>query len=269
MSDFELPQLLIVASHLDTVATRLQADLARRGISSKVADGQTSARTFTVRNGLDCSIYPDMPIFYRTSGWWSNSSERSRDEEFLAGECYATFWAAANRISSPVINRPSGWTPMRRMTAGTICCLEAARRRNKRDHTVESYVSDRAQVSDDLGEIWGEDAMYRVLPAADFSPGTPIRCRCIPTSTVGYELVTVVGGKAFVATSDAKSKKHAVAERSVRLARDANLHFCSLTWEITSSSAEAVRMDPTPLEHELRYRWTDIVSALAEDLHLC
>jgi hypothetical protein len=269
MSNFELPQLLIVASHLDTVATRLQVDLGRRGISSKIADGQTSARMFTIRNGEDGSVYPDMPIFYRMSGWWSESFERSRDEEFLAAECYATFWAAANRILSPVINRPSGWTPMRRMTAGTICCLDATWRRNKRHRTMERYVSDRAQVSDDLGEIWGEDAMYHVLPVADFSPGVPIRCRSIPTSTVGYELVTVVGDKAFVASSDPRSRKHAVAKRSVKLARVANLHFCSLTWEITSSSAEAVRIDPAPHEHELRYRWTDIVSALAEDLLLC
>ena len=93
----------------------------------------------------------------------------------------------------------------------------------------------------------------------------PVRVRRVGLGA-GYEVVTVVGAQAFPATTDVRSAVHDLAARSIELARQFGVEFATVTWAVTDDMAEAVRLNPTPYESELRYRWADVLDALCRDL---
>ena len=81
-----------------------------------------------------------------------------------------------------------------------------------------------------------------------------------------YEIVTVVGDRAFSATTDPRSAELGLTERSTALCRRIDTHFATITWAIDEHGATPVRLNPSPEEAELRYAWRDVSQALCTDL---
>jgi hypothetical protein len=250
--------VLIVSRREDAVVRRLESALAVRGHSTVWLDGPTAARQFTVRvTAAGNLVEPDIPLFVRTVSWSGGDAEGTPDAQFLRNECYATFWAAAALSRRPVINRPTGDGPVYRQTVGSLATDKAGCK--------EIYASGPEQIAEDGRVLWGENAEFRVGELALLPAGVPVRARPVDVAA-GYEIVTVVGARAFPATTDARSAQYDLASRSVELARRFSVHFAAVTWAVTDDTAEAVRLNPSPDESEVRYRWTDVLDALCRDL---
>lgn len=256
-----LGDVLIISRPEDGVTRRLETALTARGHSATWLDGPGAARLFTIRvTAAGNQVVPDLPMFVRPVLWWDGEAEATPDARFLRSECFATFWAAAALCGRPVINRPTPEGPVYRLTAGSLRTHVAGRS--------EIHASGPEQITeqdDDNGAFWGENADYRVGPLATLPADVPVRVRRVDVG-VGYEIVTVVGALAFPATTDARSASHDLAARSVELARQFGVQFATVTWAVTDDIAEAVRLNPTPDESELRYRWADVLDALCRAL---
>jgi hypothetical protein len=74
------------------------------------------------------------------------------------------------------------------------------------------------------------------------------------------------GRQPFTAEIKTLVAQYDLASRSVELARRFSVHFAAVTWAVTDDTAEAVRLNPSPDESEVRYRWTDVLDALCRDL---
>ncbi|MGB8842345.1 MAG: hypothetical protein WCC64_14895 [Aliidongia sp.] len=253
-------ELLIVAGHQDGVATRLQHALETKGHQVFRLDGMSAARIFSInlRSGAT-SVEPSLPMFVRPSAWWHQGTETA-DERFLRAEAYATFWAAAALSSSPVINRPGRNGYVGRMTWGAI-----ASTLNSSDGTPELHASGPEAIADPGEEIWGEDADFRVAPLANLRHGLPIRAHKVGINAL-YEIVTVVGQRAFSATSDPLSSGLDLVSQSLAIARRVGVSFATVTWAVDERGAVPVRLNAAPEESELRYAWSEVVDALCEEL---
>jgi hypothetical protein len=254
-----LSDVLIISRPEDGVSRRLEEALTARGHSATWLDGPGAARLFTIRvTAAGDQVAPDLPMFVRPVPWWDGGAEATPDARFLRNECFATFWAAAALCGRPVINRPTPEGPVYRLTAGSL-----------RTHVAghgEIHASGPERIAeDDDGAFWGENAEYRVGAVATLPAGVPVRARRVDVRA-GYEIVTVVGAQAFPATTDARSAVHDLAARSIALARQFGVQFAAVTWAVTDEMAEAVRLNPTPSESELRYRRADVLDALCRDL---
>ena len=254
-----LGDVLLISRPGDGVTRRLETALTARGHSATWLDGPGAARLFTIRvTAAGDQVVPDLPMFVRPVLWWDESTETKPDALFLRNECFATFWAAAALCDRPVINRPTPGGPVYRLTAGSLRSHVAGRG--------EIHASGPEQIAeDDDGAFWGENAEYRVGALATLPADVPVRVRRVDEGA-GYEIVTVVGAQAFPATTDARSVVHDLAARSIELARQFGVQFATVTWAVTDDTAEAVRLNPTPYESELRYRWADVLDALCRDL---
>jgi hypothetical protein len=257
-----LGDVLIISRPEDGVSRRLETALTARGHSATWLDGPGAARLFTIRvTAAGDQVVPDLPMFVRPVPWWDGDTEGEPDARFLRNECFATFWAAAALCGRPVINRPTPEGPAYRLTAGSLRSHVAGRG--------EIHASGPEQIAaaddDEVAAFWGENAEYRVGALATLPADVPVRARRVDVGT-GYEIVTVVGGQAFPATTDARSAVHDLAARSLELARQFGVQFASVTWAVTDDMAEAVRLNPTPYESELRYRWADVLDALCREL---
>ena len=104
-----------------------------------------------------------------------------------------------------------------------------------------------------------------MLPVAQFKRGTPLRARKLNPSAL-YDIVTVVGERGFSATADPRTVESRLVERSVAIARKVEVHFASITWAIDENGAAPVRLNPAPHEFEIRYNWTEVVTALCDEL---
>ncbi len=113
--------------------------------------------------------------------------------------------------------------------------------------------------------IWGEDCEFRVGSIADLRRGEPLRARKLNPAAL-YEIVAVVGDRAFFATTDPRTDELGITERSVALCRGIEVHFATITWTIDERVATPVRLNPAPEEAELRYAWNDVSRALCADL---
>ena len=253
-----LGDVLIISRPEDGVSRRLETALTARGHSATWLDGPGAARLFTIRvTAAGDQVVPDLPMFVRPVPWWDEGTEGEPDARFLRNECFATFWAAAALCGRPVINRPPPEGPVYRLTAGPL-----------RSHVAgggEIHASGPEQIAEDDGAFWGENAEYHVGALATLPADVPVRARRVDVGA-GYEIVTVVGGLAFPATTDARSAVHDLAARSLELARRFGVQFASITWAVTDDMAKAVRLNPTPYESELRYRWDDVLDALCREL---
>lgn len=254
-----LGDVLLISRPEDSVTRGLNTALIARGHSATWLDGPGAARLFTIRvTAVGDQVVPDLPMFIRPVPWWDRSTEAEPDALFLRNECFATFWAAAALCERPVINRPTPGGPVYRLTAGSLRTHLAGRG--------EIYASGPEQIAeDDDGAFWGENAEYRVGALATLPADVPVRVRRLDVGA-GYEIVTVVGAQAFPATTDPRSAVHDLAARSIQLARQSGVQFATVTWAITDDTAEAVRLNPTPYQSELRYRWADVLDALCREL---
>lgn len=250
--------VLIVSRPEDDVARRLAAALSARGRSFTQVDGPTAARLFTIQSTASGEeVAPDVPMFVRPAPWWSGGAEITPDARFLGSECFATFWAAATLSRSPVINRPTLDGSVYRLTAGTLAAYSVGRG--------EIHASGPEQIEEKDGAFWAETADFRVGVLAALPADAPVRARRVDVGA-GYEIVTVVGGEAFPATTDPRSVAHDLGTRSIALARQFHVHFASVTWSVTDDTAEAVRLNANPDKSDLRYRWADVLDALCRNL---
>ncbi len=186
-------------------------------------------------------------MFVRASAWWNDHLPDTPDERFLHGEAYAAFWAAAVLSEAPIINRPNRQGTVGRMTWGAIACalnFDSA----EMDREIHSSRPDVIGSADDA--MWGEDADFRIAPVAELRRGTPLRARRINTAAV-YEIVTVVGHRGFLATTEFRSTDLDLIRRSVSLVQQVGTHFATVTWAIGEEGAAPVRLNAAPPQQEL------------------
>jgi hypothetical protein len=259
----EPADVLIVSLETDGVAARLQRALEGKGRRVARLDGPAAARLFTVRVGPDStSVVPSVPMFIRASAWWCNTPEESPDIRFLRAEAYATFWAAAAVSRAPVINRPGRDGPIGRMTRGAIV---SALDGHPGEPAGETFASGPEVIGDGDDSVWGEDVEFLAAPIAHLRRGVPVRASKVNPAAL-YEVVTVVGGRAFAATEDLRTDHWELPGRSLALVRQAGVHFATVTWAVEENGATPVRLNAAPEESDLRYRWNEVAEALCEDL---
>jgi hypothetical protein len=257
----EPADVLLIASNDDGVAIRLQEALAARGRRALFLDGPAAGRFFTLRGGQASTVVePKIPMFIRPSAWWHVDTFDSADAKFLRSECFAAFWAATALSTAAVINRSGPHGQVYRLTTSTIAVMGDTSATN----VSEIFASGPERI-DQQEAMWGEDLDYRTGLVADMRPDGPLRARPVKTDA-RYEIVTVVGERAFPATRDSRTHEESLGPRSAALARSAGAHFAAVTWEVTETSAIPVRLNAGPEEWELRYVWGDVAAALCDDL---
>ena len=263
---------MVVASPQDLVAARVARAIEQRGRVALFLDGPAAARLFTIRVADGCTqVTPPLPMFVRHSAWWRSSVPSTPDERFVVGENYSAVWAASALSPAPVINRPGSGGWLNHLTAGTIRPLLAATppevSHAVAGKPVEVHASGPAQVRLELaGRLaWAKNVDRRSGPVGDLAARVPLRARPIDEYAM-YELITVVGGRAFSATTDKRTDELGLAERSVELARLAGLHFVTVTWSVDEQGAEPVRLDADARDSDLRYTWDEVENAICEDL---
>jgi hypothetical protein len=253
--------VVLVARHDDGVALRLRECLQVRGARVALLDGPAAGRHFTVRGGQDgTTVTPQVPVLIRPSAWWHVDTGDSADDRFLRGECHATYWAALALSGATVINRLRPGGAIHRLTAAALARLPAA----GGVPVTESFASGPDQFDEAEG-LWGEDVDFRTGALATLREDVPVRVRRVEVDA-GYEIVTVVGERAFVATTHPRTVAASLGPRSVDLVAGAGLHFATVTWALTADAELPVRLNPAPDESELRYVWSEVSDALCADL---
>jgi hypothetical protein len=269
-------EVVIVASVRDTIAVRVARAVERTGRGVIFLDGPAAARMFTIRvDNAATEVIPALPIFVRHSAWWFSWESANLDERFSSGENYSAVWAAASLSPTRVINRPgsSGW--LRHLTSGGIRPLLGSESKNE---FVELYASaptrvlpDRPRAEDDESTsrsgliLWGKNAEGHSGAVRDLKPDVPLRARNVDVNA-SYEVVTVVGGRAFSATADVRTAELGLRERSIELAQTAGVHFAAITWTVEEGAAVPVRLNADVTDSDLCYAWDEIENALCEDL---
>jgi hypothetical protein len=257
------PDVLIVAGSDDELARQLYEALGRRGRHCAFLDGPSAARLFTIRvakSGVQVS--PDIPLFVRESAWPRNKGV-SDDERFLRWEAYATFWAAAALCKSPVINRPA-----RRASRFTMSTVASRMGLRSASAYRELYVSKPASALGRLDPpIWGEDIDFHAKEISALRPNVPARLRTVDVDA-RYEIVSVVGARAFTATDDPRTRRDGLAARGVEIAARLGLHFASVTWTVNAGAARPVRVSGEPSMADLRACQQEVLDGLSEDLLL-
>ena len=254
--------ILIVAGAQDGVAVKLGVALKTRGRGVLHLDGHSAARLFTIRRGLGSSfVEPHCPMFVRTSAWTYSCPVKDADERFLRTEAYVTFWAAAALTSAPVINRP----PPDGARAQFYWAAINAALGLQQSVGAEMHASGPEMIDSSHGDVWGENVHSQLGPVALLPVDVPLRARKV-NPQVRYDIVTVVGTRAFPATRDSRVADLELHNRSIVLAQKFELHFATVTWTIDEHSATPVRVSAAPEENELKYNWENTVDALCEDL---
>jgi hypothetical protein len=257
----------IVASVRDLVARRLARAIEQRGREVLFLDGPAASRLFTIRvSGRDSQVTPELPMFVRQSAWWTDPPSATADERFAANESYSALWSVAALSPAPVINKPDreGWGP--ELTAATLQPLLAPVP-GQRMAEVWASSPERALAGDFPGAglvLWGENLGGLTGPVTALPEGVPLRARPVDLDAA-YEIITVVGERAFSATTDPRTPEFGLQERSVQMVRQAGSHFAAVTWSV-GADAVPVRLNPDPNEGELRYSWAEVENALCADL---
>jgi hypothetical protein len=255
-------QILIVAGGEDKVATRLGIALEKRGRPIIRLDGPSAARIFSLRVLPNSTVVvPNLPMFVRASAWAHTRTARDGDEHFLWAEAYATFWAAAALSRAPVINRPTPSGPAGQFTSTAI----AAALGMSGVPGPEVHASGPEMITDPTAETWGENVHLQSGPVALLPQKVPLRARKVNQDSL-YEIVTVVGLRAFPATMDPRTMELRLVSRSVLIARKLKLDFATITWSIDPAGATAIRVHATPQEAEIQYTWNETANALCEEL---
>jgi hypothetical protein len=258
----DTPDLLLVADRHDHLAQRFGTLATKAGKRVSQMNGISAARLFTIRvEPQMTTVTPSLPMFVRSSAWWRESPGEDEDEDFLRAEAYATFWAAASLSSAPVINRPGRHGTSTYLTSGEIASIFG----NRFSSSVKEFHVSSSTFVRDPEHVWGEDTHYLAAPLSTFSKESCIRARRIGEAPL-YEIITVVAGESFAATNDSRTRQFSLGERSSAMARELGLEFATITWSIEGGDVIAVRVNSSPEEHEVRYAWSDIATALYRKL---
>jgi hypothetical protein len=264
---FEENEILIVAGPEDGLALKLHSLLETKGRRAQVLDGMSAARLFTirVREGTT-TVTPALPMFLRASAWWTaNIEDLSSDERFLRMEAYNTLWAAACLSSAPVINRPSPDASAPRLTWGSLCSLAPAETWGDEP---EIYASGPELIEDSEDAVWGEDSEFAVAQISQLPRGAPLRARRVDARAL-YEIITVVGDRAFPATADPRTTELQLPAQSLQIAQRVGVQFATITWSVSGDRAAPVRLNTAPELNEIRYSWNEVSEALYADLVTC
>lgn len=252
--------VLVVAGRDDPVADRVCSALNERGRTSMRMEGPEAAREFTIElTSRTVSVEPSVPMFIRASAWWSKLPAGDLDATFLRSEQYATLWAAANLSEAPVLNRPRRRNAPERFSWGQI----AARVKGIGDGRPGEIYASRPEwvIGADVKEWWGEDVCFRVAPLAELSPDVPLRARQVNPEAL-YEVVTVVGGEGFPATTDSRTQRLGLVDQSVGIAQVLGLQFAAISWAVDHEGAVPALVNANPGESDVMYTWDDIAEAL-------
>ncbi len=234
-------------------------------------DGPAAARLFTIRvSGRDCAVTPQIPMFIRHSAWWSDWPRATLDERFSVSESYSVLWSVAALSPAPVINRPdsAGW--IAHLTVGTIRPVRLA---GVGCGMTEVFASGPARAATNASDqvpnasnqvLWGKNAEQETGEVTSLPEGIPLRARPVDPGET-YEIITVVGDRAFSATNDSRSTEFALRDHSVQLARQACIQFATVTWAV-GRDAVPVRLNADANVAELRYAWREVEDALCADL---
>jgi hypothetical protein len=249
------PSLLLVGDDGDPVVAGL-AELARAGGRAvTVAPPARAARMFSVAcDGARATVEPAVPMLLRAAR--PRADPRDEQARFHADELAATLWAAGALSPAPVVNRPgpNGW-------AGGLSASAAVTER--RAGVDEGRAETFATAPPGDGGWWVEDAGTRRVAVSPDAPGPgPFRMR--PAAAwEGYELVAVVGDRAWRSTAlDLGGLR--LEPRSVAACRALGLQFAAVTWGIEPRAAGAAvaRIDAFPTAEQLRPCWPDVARAL-------
>jgi hypothetical protein len=257
------PEALIVASPNDKLACRLHAALDRRSRRVSLIDGPSAARLFTIKVDEDGAVVsPDIPLFMRASAWFG-AEAASEDERFSRQEAFATLWAAAALCSAPVINRPSSSGSTSRLTISAIasrmggCAIDTA---------AELYVSTPAMALGRLvPPVWGEDIDFDTREFSNLRPDVPARLRHVD-SDAGYEVVSIVGRRAWAASRDPRTQTMNLTARSIEIVQRLKLHFATVVWMESGDDALPVRVNSEPGAAELGNCLEPVLEGLCQDL---
>jgi hypothetical protein len=257
-----VPDVLVVAGAEDEFALAIRAEIARRGRSVAMLDGPSAARLFTIRvKSAGTQVSPAMPMFMRASAWSSSFTEvDDADRRFLNEEAFATLWAAAYSMPACVINRPP--------TKGSIWRLTSSCFIGGSENFVgleEFYASGPELLCNLSGSIWGEDTDFRSAELSALRLDRPVRARVI-NDLAEYEIVTVVGNEAYCATTDIRSKKANLRERSLAVVHSYKLHFATMTWALDQDMVAPVRLNAEPGLAELRTCFDEARATIVRDL---
>jgi hypothetical protein len=273
-------EVALVASVEDRVAARVARGLKKRGCTPLCLDGPSAARLFTIHMcGGVAEVTPAMPMFIRQSAWWRPRQPRDADERFHLGECYSMLWSAAALSTAPVINRPGRMSWPQRLTTGGLAphfseSPQAPPEIHSSSPEWTTTDASRAQDAETPAttsaaganlSLWGRNTNNDTGPVDDLPKDVPLRARLLDPAA-SYEIVTVVGERAFSATVDPRTTEHQLLERSTELVRRAGAYFATVTWAVTGTAVQAVRLDPNPGEGHLRFAWAAVEDALCEDL---
>ena len=254
--------MLLVAGERDHLATSLLAGLSNRRISSSLLDGLSAARKFTIkREGSTVFIEPDCAIFLRQSAWDNALVVQDSDERFLRAEAFATVWAAATLTQATVINRPVLTGINRIFRTDILAALEPSALDKSEIH------ASGPEVLVDIEGLWGENVESTVGPVEFMPGGIPLRARNV-CATARYEVMTVVGQRAFSSTLDPRVAEFKLEEQSISLAQKFKLHFTTVTWSIEGIDAYPIRINSAPQSVELRHNWNQVIESLCDDLVL-
>ncbi len=256
------PDLLLVAATHDRFAQRFRKFVTNAGKRVHLIDGLSAARLFTIRVEQETTLVtPVLPMLIRSSAWWHEDCNHDEDEDFLRAEAYAAFWAAASLSPAPVINRPGRHGTTSYLTTGEIASICGGKYSSS---VTEFHVSDPTLIGCPQG-MWGEDANYLSAPLATFGQTSCVRARRISDTAV-YEVITVVAGDFFAATTDPRTTQFGLGERSLAVVKELGLGFATVTWSVEENDVVAVRVNASPEDHEVQYAWSDISIALYRTL---
>jgi hypothetical protein len=267
--------IAIVADPNDDVAIKVGLALESRGHEVVNLDGPSAARTFTtsLQEGV-AQVHPKLPIFLRASAWWATSKEYTLDQGFLLEENYGALWAATALSSAVVVNRPRNEPRVEALGVGSIHHLfgsHAVAPRKVQSHArfnqaeVRANCPNRVRLKKPGQSLWGRNIDGLSAPLEELPFGVPLRARAFDIDEA-YEIIAVVGERAFPATCDPATSELGLEGRTVKLAQLAGLQFATVWWAVSQPGALAVRIDPNPAFEHIVYSWPDVQDALCTEL---
>ena len=227
-----------------------------------------ASRLFSVEvDSGKVKVNPDIPLFLRVPG--PTPIRKSFVDTFLFGEATGTLWAAGGLMKSPCVNRPSY-----QGLAG-LCSQSSSSTQSRAGLSpddVEMFFRDLGDLKASRPRKWGiqdtitlETAVYPRTPDGS----GPYRARPIPEADGSYEIVVVVGARAW-RVSEAALGHLQLEEKSVRILERLALTFGAVTWSVyrNGRAANLARVDPYPPFEFVHRIWNGVGGALLEALTL-
>ena len=251
---FDDQDLIIISDQADELAKDILHVARSSGHKAVMMNMIEASRMFSISvSDNNIAVDPDVPIFLRVPQ--TPTIRESFDKAFQFGECLASIWAAAAMIKSPCINRPTPHGFTGRLSASVVitelrtCIAKPSNEVYSRriplqlDHGENEWcIQDTA-----TGDI-------AILPKRPKGQG-PYKARKINRG-VKYEVIVVVGACAYRST-DAPIKHLRLEQKSVKIMKNLDLTFGTVTWYVSSdgTTASVARINPFPSMEEVQYVW--------------